>query len=125
VRGTQLKNLTVKKLWDAGAEEIHVRVACPPLMFPCRYSLSTRSTSELAARRAIRNLEGGKTDDVAPYLDETSERYQKMVDWICDDINASSLSYLTMDEVIEAIGLPRCELCTHCWRGGMDEADND
>ena len=60
VRGTQLKNYTIRKLWDNGAKEIHIRPACPPLMFPCRYASSTRTVAELAAHRAIRALEGGK-----------------------------------------------------------------
>ncbi|GAH25783.1 unnamed protein product, partial [marine sediment metagenome] len=58
VRGTQLKNFTIKKLWDCGAKEVHIRPACPPLMFPCKFNLSTRSIQELAARKAIRGLEG-------------------------------------------------------------------
>jgi amidophosphoribosyltransferase len=117
VRGTQLKNQTIHKLWDAGAREVHVRVACPPLMFPCRYSLSTRTTGELAARRAIRALGGGDAEDVAPYLDAGSERYRAMVDWIRKEINCTSLIYLSLDEMVEAIGLPRSDLCTYCWTG--------
>ncbi|MFP4176777.1 MAG: amidophosphoribosyltransferase [Planctomycetota bacterium] len=120
VRGTQLKNLTVKKLWDAGADEIHVRVACPPLMFPCPYMLSTRSVEELAARRAIRDLEGGEVDDLSAYLDESSEEYGQMVDWIRQDINCTSLKYQRLDDMLEAIGRPCDELCTHCWAGGGD-----
>ena len=118
VRGTQLKNLTVRKLWNAGASEIHVRVACPPLMFPCPYMLSTRSLDELAARRAIRDLEGGKVEDVSAYLDESTDEYANMIEWIRRDINCTSLKYLRMDDMVEAIGLPRCQLCTHCWSGG-------
>jgi len=120
VRGTQLRNLTIHKLWDAGAAEVHVRVACPPLMFPCRYALSTRSTDELAARRAIRSLRGQEIDDVRPYLDATSDKYRDMVKWIQRDLRATSLDYLTMEEMVEAIGLPQCDLCTHCWMGGQD-----
>ena len=120
VRGTQLRNLTLGKLWDAGAAEIHVRVACPPLMFPCLYNLSTRTHDELAARRAIRALEGSDPQDVAPYLDESTEQYRQMVQWICRDVKATSLVYLTLEEMIEAIGLPACDLCTHCWNGRPD-----
>ena len=82
VRGTQLKNYTVKKLWDAGAREIHIRPACPPLMFPCRYNLSTRSINELAARRAIRSIEGHDVEDVSEYINHRSEKYSRMVEWI-------------------------------------------
>jgi len=117
VRGTQLRNLTLRKLWEAGAAEVHIRVACPPLMFPCRYSLSTRTTSELAARRAIRALEGHDPQDVSPYLDPSSEHYRRMVEWISADLGCTSLLYLTLEEMVEAIGLPESRLCTHCWTG--------
>ncbi|MHC4481323.1 MAG: amidophosphoribosyltransferase [Planctomycetota bacterium] len=120
VRGTQLRNLTIQKLWDAGAAEVHVRVACPPLMFPCIYNLSTRSIEELAARRAIHALEGADVEDVGPYLDADSERHGEMVEWIRRDLNATSLIYLTLEEMVEAVGLPRQELCTYCWNGEGD-----
>jgi amidophosphoribosyltransferase len=117
VRGTQLKNLTIHKLWNADAAEVHIRVACPPLMFPCRYNLSTRSVEELAARRAIRALEGGEAEDISPYLDEDGEKYREMVEWIRRDLNCTSLCYLTLKEMQEAISLPNAELCTYCWSG--------
>lgn len=117
VRGTQLRNLTIQKLWNAGAAEVHIRVACPPLMFPCIYNLSTRSIHELAARRAIRALEGTDLEDVTAYLDPASDQCSRMVEWIREDLNATSLIYLTLDEMYEAIGLPRCDLCTYCWNG--------
>jgi amidophosphoribosyltransferase len=124
VRGTQLKNLTIQKLWDAGAAEVHVRVACPPLMFPCIYALSTRSEEELAARRAIRALEGEDLADASEYTNPTTEKYRQMVEWICNDLGATSLDYLTLDEMVEAIRLPRGELCTHCWMGDGQGAGN-
>jgi amidophosphoribosyltransferase len=117
VRGTQLKNFTIKKLWDNGAKEIHLRVACPPLMYPCIYGSSTRSRGELAARRAIRTLLGRDPDGVAAYLNPKSKPYREMVEWIREDLNVTSLKYLTIDEVIDAIGLPEKELCLYCWRG--------
>ena len=117
VRGTQIKNFTIKKLWDEGAKEVHLRAACPPLMFPCRFNLSTRSTAELAARRAIRGLEGDDIEDVSEYLDHTSEKYRKMVEWISSDLEVTSLRYLTVNDMIEAIGLPREKLCLFCWNG--------
>jgi len=117
VRGTQLKNYTAKKLWESGAKEVHVRPACPPLMFPCKFALSTRSLDELAARRAIRSLEGKDPEDVSEYLDETSEKYRKMVSWIEKDIDATTLRFQKIDNMIEAIGLPRETLCLHCWIG--------
>lgn len=117
VRGTQLKNFTVKKLWEAGAKEIHARAACPPLMFPCKFYLSTRTNSELAARRAIRSVEGREPEDVSPYLDHTSDNYREMVEWIRKDLEVTTLRYQTIDDMIQAIGLPREDLCLHCWNG--------
>ena len=117
VRGTQLKNFTIKKLWDNGAREIHLRVACPPLMYPCIYGSSTRSRGELAARRAIRTLHGKDPESVAAYLNPKSKPYREMVEWIREDLNVTSLKYLTIDEVIDAIGLPEKDLCLYCWRG--------
>ena len=117
VRGTQLKNFTVNKLWECGAKEIHVRPACPPLMFPCKFCLSTRSIDELAARKAIRDIEGHDIDDVSDYIDHTSEKYKKMVQWIADDLDVTTLRYQTIDDMVEAIGLPKEKLCTYCWTG--------
>ena len=117
VRGTQLKNFTVKKLWDCGAKQLHIRPACPPLMFPCRFNLSTRSIDELAARKAIRALEGHDLEDVTEYMDHNSEKYKKMVDWITKDLNVSTLRYQRLDDMVEAIGLPKEKLCLYCWNG--------
>jgi len=117
VRGTQLKNFTVKKLWDAGAKQIHVRPACPPIMFPCKFNFSTRSIDELAARRAIRALEGHDPEDVSEYIDHKSKKYRKMVEWIARDIEATTLKYQTIDDMVKAIGLPKEKLCLHCWTG--------
>jgi amidophosphoribosyltransferase len=117
VRGTQLKNYTIKKLWECGAKEIHVRPACPPLMFPCRFALSTRSIDELAARKAIRALEGKDLEDVQEYIDHRSKKYQKMVEWIEKELGVTSLRYQRIDDMVEAIGLPREKLCLYCWTG--------
>ncbi|MCK4757740.1 MAG: amidophosphoribosyltransferase, partial [Thermoplasmata archaeon] len=117
VRGTQLKNFTVAKLWDRGAKEIHVRPACPPLMFPCKFNLSTRSIFELAARKAIRIIEGKDIEDVSEYTDPNSEKYKKMVDLIAEDINVTTLRFQTVDDMVEAIGLPKENLCLYCWTG--------
>ncbi len=121
VRGTQLKNYTLKKLWEAGAKEVHVRPACPPLMFPCKFALSTRSTNELVARRAIWDLDGRDTEDLSEYLDDTSEKYRKMVDWIAKEVDATTLRYQKIDDMIEAIGLPREKLCLYCWKGDQEK----
>ncbi|MHC4314390.1 MAG: amidophosphoribosyltransferase [Planctomycetota bacterium] len=117
VRGTQLKNFTIKKLWDCGAKEIHVRPACPPLMFPCRFNLSTRSIHELAARKAIRSLEGHDLKDVSKYIDTNSEKYKRMVEWIKKDLDVSTLRYQDVDDMVQAIGLPKEKLCLYCWTG--------
>jgi len=117
VRGTQLKNLTIKKLWDNGAREIHVRPACPPLMYPCIYASSTRTTGELAGRKAIHALEGKEIENPAEYLDINSTKYARMIDWIRRDINVTSLKYLSIEDMVAAIGLPAEQLCLHCWRG--------
>jgi len=117
VRGTQLRNLTIQKLWDNGAKEIHLRPACPPLMHPCRYLVSTRHIHELAARRAIGSLEGKDLDDISEYLDESSSKYTEMVEWIRKDLNVTTLRYQRMENMVQAIGLPRGELCLWCWTG--------
>jgi len=121
VRGTQLKNFTVSKLWENGAKEIHVRPACPPLMYPCKFCLSTRSIHELAARKAIRAIEGKDIDDISEYLDPSSEKYRKMVEWITQDLGVTSIRYQTIEDMIQAIGLPREKLCLYCWNGKCPE----
>jgi amidophosphoribosyltransferase len=117
VRGTQLKNYTIAKLMQAGAKEVHIRPACPPLMFPCIYNLSTRSINELVARRAIKAIEGKDIEDVSDYLNPTSDKYKKMVEWITKDIGASSIKYQLLDDMVKAIGLPKEKLCLYCWIG--------
>jgi amidophosphoribosyltransferase len=118
VRGTQLKNYTINKLWENGAKEIHLRIACPPLMFPCHFNSSTRTLKELAARRAIKALEGHVTvKDIHKYLDPESRKYKRMVNWIAKDINVTTLKYISIDDMIKAIGLPKDKVCTKCWRG--------
>jgi amidophosphoribosyltransferase len=117
VRGTQLKNFAIKKLWDCGAKQIHIRPACPPLMFPCRFNLSTRSIHELAARRAIRSLEGHDLEDVSEYINHKCEKYQQMVERITKDLGVTTLRYQTVDDMVKAIGRPRDKLCLYCWTG--------
>ncbi|HOW88415.1 MAG TPA: amidophosphoribosyltransferase [Candidatus Omnitrophota bacterium] len=117
VRGTQLKNFTIHKLWEAGAKEVHVRPACPPLMFPCKFCLSTRSIHELAARKAIHELEGRDIEDVSEYADSNSPKHQAMIEWIRKDLGVTTLRYQTVDDMVEAIGLPKEKLCLYCWTG--------
>ena len=117
VRGTQLKNKTINKLQEGDVSEIHVRPACPPLMWPCRFNVSTRNIDELIARKAIKALEGKNIEDINEYLDPNSKKYSEMNEWIRNHIGIDTLIYQTLEDMIEAIGLPKEKLCTHCWDG--------
>ncbi|MDF1570653.1 MAG: amidophosphoribosyltransferase [Bacteroidales bacterium] len=115
VRGTQLKDTTLN-LRKAGVREIHMRIACPPLSFPCDFLnfSQSRSTTELATRKAIIQLEG-EEKHLEEYADPTSERYRIMVEKIAENLGIDSLMYQDLDDLVEAIGLPKEKLCTHCW----------
>ncbi len=120
VRGTQLRE-TTEFLYDSGAKEVHIRPACPPIMFGCKYLNFSRSTSELdlIARRIIRRREG---DDVSKevledYANPESQNYKEMIDEICKELNFTSLRFHRLDDMIESVGLPECQLCTYCWNG--------
>lgn len=117
VRGTQLKDNTID-LRLAGAREVHLRIACPPLTFPCNYLnfSQSRSPMELATRKAIRQLEG-EEDDPREYADSRSEKYRAMIEQIARNLGIDSLIYQNLDDLVEAIGLPKERLCTHCWDG--------
>lgn len=117
VRGTQLRNQAIEKLWRNGAKEIHVRIACPPLMFPCPYLLATRTKKELAARRVIKKIMGKKHLDINVFLDDKSPLYQRMIDTIQKELGVTSLKYQTIDDMVKAIGLPKGKLCLYCWNG--------
>lgn len=117
VRGTQLKNYTIRKLKENGAKEIHLRIACPPLMFPCKYNFSTRSICELAARKAIKALTGSDIKNISKYLDENSKEHKKMVEWIKKDLGATTLKFQRLTDMIAAIGMPKDKLCLYCWTG--------
>jgi amidophosphoribosyltransferase len=118
VRGTQLQD-TVKRIFDAGAAEIHMRPACPPLVFGCKFLNFSRSRSvlDLAGRKAIKELEG--SGDIVPdeYIDNKSEKYAEMVERIRRRLNLTSLSYQRLDDLVEAIGIPKEKLCTYCFDG--------
>lgn len=119
VRGTQLKE-TVDFLYDNGAKSVHMRSACPPIMFGCKYLNFTRSTGdmELIARRVIAELEG---DEGMKYIDEysdgTTERGKKLRKAICEKLNFASLEFQSLEGIIKAIGLDENKLCTYCWNG--------
>jgi amidophosphoribosyltransferase len=117
VRGTQLRKMIKEKLVAHGAKEVHLRIACPPLMFPCLYNQSTRTAGELAARKAIRILEGKDIQDVAEYVDQGSPKYQKMVETVTRELGANSLMYQGLEDMASAIGRPVDRICTFCWTG--------
>jgi amidophosphoribosyltransferase len=117
VRGTQLRKMIKEKLMAHGAKEVHLRIACPPLMFPCIYNQSTRTTWELAARKAIRILEGEDIQNAGEYLDPKSPKHEQMIETIRRELNANSLMYQQLDDMASAISLPVESLCTFCWTG--------
>jgi amidophosphoribosyltransferase len=118
VRGTQLGD-TVRRLYECGASEVHVRPACPPLVFGCPFLNFSRSRSELdlAARRAVKELEGHDSARLSEYTREGSESYDAMVERIGTRLGVTSLRYQRLDDMIESIGLSREKLCTYCWTG--------
>lgn len=118
VRGTQLKD-TVQRIYNYGAQEVHMRPACPPLVFGCKFLNFSRSRSELdlAGRRAVKELEGKDDAHLEEYSDCSTEKYCAMVDRIRKRLGLTSLKYQKLDDMIEAIGLPKEKLCTYCWNG--------
>ena len=120
VRGTQLRE-TTEFLYQSGAKEVHIRPACPPLLYGCKYLNFSRSSSEmdLITRRVIERLEHGNvTDEVLKeYADPESEKYDRMVEEIRRELNFTSLRFNRLDDMLDATGLPHECLCTYCWDG--------
>ncbi len=118
VRGTQLKD-QVRMLYANGVKRIHVRISCPPLLYGCNYlNFSTSKTdNELITRRVIAELEGGEVRNIEAYRDENSKEYARMVETIRATVGVDTLKFNTLDTVCKAIGLPKCDLCTHCFDG--------
>ena len=118
VRGTQLQDI-VQRVYDYGAKEVHMRPACPPLVHGCKFLNFSRSKSvlDLAARRAIKELEGDGNKDLNEYADSCSDKHCAMVDSICKRLKLTSLKYQKLDDLVAAIGLPKEKLCTYCWDG--------
>lgn len=119
VRGTQLKG-TVDFLYSNGAKSVHMRSACPPIMYGCKYLNFSRSTSDmdLISRRVIMELEGEEGfNHIEEYSDGSTERGKKLRQAICEKFNFSSLEFQTLKGIIDAIGLPEDKLCTYCWNG--------
>ncbi len=119
VRGTQLQN-TVEFLYQSGAAEVHMRSACPPIMYGCKYLTFSRNKSvmDLIARRVVHKLEGDEgAEHLEEYIDPKAERGKCLVKTICEDLGFDSLSYQSLDGMLEAIGIDREKICTYCWNG--------
>lgn len=119
VRGTQLRE-TVEFLYANGAKEVHIRSACPPIMYGCKFlNFSTsRSPMELIARRTVYELEGEEGDKhLEEYSDPSTERGRKLRETICEKLHFTSLGYQSLDKLLQAIGLDPCKVCTYCWNG--------
>jgi amidophosphoribosyltransferase len=118
VRGTQLQD-TIKRLFEAGAREVHMRPACPPLVYGCKFLNFSRSKSELdlAARKGIKELVGDDPGDLRRFADPDSADHKDMVQAIATRLNLTSLKYQRLDDLVEAIGLPKERVCTYCWDG--------
>ena len=119
VRGTQLQE-TIDFLYESGAKEVHMRSACPPIMYGCKYLNFSRSNSdmELIARRTVQELEGDEGQKhLDEYADASTERGQCLLHSICDKLGFSSLGYQSLDNLLEAIGIDRSKVCTYCWNG--------
>ena len=119
VRGTQLRE-TVDFLYESGAAEVHMRSACPPIMYGCKYLNFSRSNSdmELLARRTVQELEGDEGQEhLEEYADASTERGQCLLSTICKEMGFDSLGYQSLDGLLEAIGIDRDKICTYCWNG--------
>ena len=120
VRGTQMRE-TTEYLFESGAKEVHIRPACPPLVYGCKYLSFSRSSSEmeLITRRVIERLENGNVTDeiLQEYTDPDSEKYANMVEEIRKELNFTSLRYNRLDDMLDAVGIDKDKLCTYCWDG--------
>jgi amidophosphoribosyltransferase len=118
VRGTQLKD-NVKMLFDYGAKEVHMRIACPPHIYGCPFLgfSSSKTDLELMTRRIIKDLEGDENKDLEKYADPDSIQHRRMVQRIADMFGLTSLEFNRVDTLVKAIGLPKCKICTHCFDG--------
>ncbi len=118
VRGTQLRD-NVKVLYEYGAKEVHIRIACPPLIYACPFIGFTASKSplELVTRRIIKELEGDENKNLEKYATTGSPEYNRMVEIMRERFDFTSLRFNTLETLVESIGLPKCKLCTHCFDG--------
>lgn len=118
VRGTQLRD-NVKDMFEAGVKEVHMRISCPPLIYPCEYLNFTASKSELEliTRRIIAELEGSHDRNLEAYATTGSPEYERMVEEIRSRLGLTSLQFSSLENIVSAIGLPKCDICTHCFDG--------
>jgi amidophosphoribosyltransferase len=118
VRGTQIRE-TVDMLYADNAKEVHIRSACPPLVFGCKYLnfSASRSEMDLIARQVIIEMEGKEPDSFAEYCDPGNAKYQCMVDCIGKRFNFSSLKFQNINDMLDAIGIDKDKICTYCWNG--------
>lgn len=122
VRGTQLRDNT-RVLFDYGAREVHIRIACPPLIYSCPFVgfSASKSDLELITRRIIKELEGDPDKNLGKYATAGTPEYRKMVDIIRERFGLTSLKFNTVEELVRAIGLPKCKICTHCFDGSSHD----
>lgn len=120
VRGTQLRE-TTEFLYESGAKEVHIRPACPPLVYGCKYLNFSRSKSDmdLITRKVIQKLEGPDVSDeiLQEYTDPSSEKYEIMVEEIRKELNFTSLKFNRLDDLLDSVGIDPDHLCTYCWNG--------
>jgi amidophosphoribosyltransferase len=118
VRGTQLRD-NVKMLYDYGAKEVHVRISCPPLMYGCPFLnfSASKNIMELITRRCVEKLEGDDNKNIEKYCDPTTPEYANLIEMLRKHVGVDSLKFNTLESVVKAIGLPKCDLCTHCFDG--------
>jgi len=125
VRGTQLRD-NVKDIRKCGAEKVHVRISCPPLIYPCEFInfTSSKSVMELITRRVIAEIEGDENAHLDEYATTGTDRYNKMVAKICQRLGLDSLRFNSIEDLVNAIGLPKEMICTHCFDGTSYSAGN-
>lgn len=118
VRGTQLRD-NVKMLYDFGAKEVHIRISCPPLLYGCPFLnfSASKNVLELVTRRFVEKMEGSCDKNIEKYCDHTTKEYAAMVEMMRKQLGVDTLKFNTLDNVVTAIGLPKCQLCTHCFDG--------
>ena len=122
VRGTQLRD-NVTDMLNSGVKEVHIRISCPPLIYPCKFInfTSTKSKMELITRRVIEEIEGDADKNLQAYSTTGSPEYEMMVERIRERLNLTSLKFNPIENVVKSIGLPKCKICTHCFDGSSYE----